>query len=144
MTPDDECCWVADQERLHCFLLVDDDVVQNLGLSSRAGPAFIRAFIVEDRTTGEMSMKYRFRYIDPDERMWYRISTDKRGREAVEQFESGLRFVLDEGARLMGRNLPDGAIQSFYPPDDGGDATRTLMWLDERDLIEIKSVEDSK
>jgi hypothetical protein len=134
----EEACWVADLERLHCLLLVVDNVASRL--SSRAGPAFIRAFILEDRTSGEMRMKFRFHYINPEDRDWYIFGTAERGQEAVEHFENGLRLVLDEAARMLGEPLPDGAIQTFYPPDDGGDAGRTLIWLEQHDLIEITSI----
>jgi hypothetical protein len=132
---DPVACWNANAEKLRCLIVLDDDVAAKL--SDRAGDAFCRAFIVEDRVTGAVKLKFRFRYSNPDERNWFSATTDKRGPEAVEHFESGMRFVLDEAARRLGFGLPKDSVKSFYPPDDGGDVGSVLIWLEMHDLIEM-------
>jgi len=39
---------------------------------------------------------------------------------------------------MLGDPLSDEAIQFFEPPDDNGNPMHTVMWLDEKDLIDIK------
>ena len=36
------------------------------------------------------------------------------------------------------------AIECFYPPDDGGDGLKTIIWLEQKDLIELKEVRPEK
>ena len=135
-------CWNANAEKLHCLIVLDDDIASKL--SARPGPAFFRAFIVEDRATGQMRMKFRFQYINPDERNWYLVTTKLRGVEAIEFFQQGIEVMQRTAALAMGHQLPKDAISSFYPPDDGGDATATIIWLEMNDLIEIREVKEGE
>jgi hypothetical protein len=136
--PEDEPGWMTNVEKLRCLIVLDDGAAALL--SPRAGVAYFRAFIVEDRVTGAVTLKFRYRYKDPDERSWSRVTMDKRGDGAIEFFRQAIEKVLREGARRIGLPLPKDAIQAFYPPDDGGDVTSTLIWLEMRDLIEITEI----
>jgi hypothetical protein len=131
----DEPGWDGNAEKLRCLMVLDDGIAELL--SHRAGQAFFRAFIVEDRASGEMRMKFRWRYKDPDDRSWCQATTDKRGDEAVEFFRSAIEKVLRTAASTLGLSIGVNGIKGFFPPDDGGDCASTLIWLEMRDLIEI-------
>jgi hypothetical protein len=131
--------WNANEEKLLCHIVLDDSLAPLL--SSDAGPAFFRAFIVEDRKSGEVRLKFRFRYKSTP-RSWFRIAAQNlRGTEAVEDFRAGIEFMLTEAARKLGRPFPEGAIKCYYPPDDMGDVGRTIIWLEMQDLVEIDHIE---
>jgi hypothetical protein len=135
-TPEFVDGWDAAREKLRCMIVQDDSVAELL--SDRAAPAFFRAFIVEDRATGAVEMKFRWHYKDPDEKSWGIVTTDKRGAEAVEYLQDGLTKVLTTAiAMIAGSHPPEDVVHAFYPPDDGGDAGSTLIWLDMKDLVEI-------
>lgn len=135
---DDEPGWKANDEKLRCLIVLDEDVAELL--SHRAGQAFFRAFIVEDRGTGEVRLKFRFRYKDPEQRSWFGATTDKRGDEAVEHFRSGIDTVLRRATSMLTVPLDANGVTAFFPPDDGGDFCSTLIWLEMRDLIEISEI----
>jgi hypothetical protein len=132
-----EAGWEAGREKLLCLILLDDEIGQHL--SSRAGDAFFRAFIVGDRITGAVQLKARWKYKDPDEQSWFSVTPDKRGSEAVECLQVGITKTLTTPLSMIaGRDAPEDAVHIFYPPDDGGDPAKTIIWLDMKDLIEIK------
>lgn len=130
--------WEANQEKLLCLIVLDDTFAPRL--SSRAGQAFFRAFITEDRSTGAVEVKFRFRYKNPDTRQWYRLGTDKRGEEALRFLHEAVKLMMDMSAVACGVQIPSEDIHSFYPPDDGGDPGRTFIWLEMQDLMEITIV----
>lgn len=135
-----EAGWNSNKERLLCMMVLDDDLAP--ALSPLAGPAFWRAFIVQNRKTGEVLVKFRFKYKN-GERSWYAVTAkDKQNAEAE---ATRLRCGLEDVLRLALRAVPldidpervDHAVQCFYPPDDEGDPGKTIIWLEQRDLIEI-------
>jgi hypothetical protein len=134
--------WDSPNEKLRCHILLVDNVAQ--ALSPRAGPAFFRAFIVEDRATGAVSMKFRYNYKNPDDKKWYGVTTDKRGDAAVEYMRNAITVTLMTALSVLvaRREIPEKAVLAFYPPDDGGDPAKTVIWLDMRDLIEITAVKE--
>jgi hypothetical protein len=99
-----------------------------------------RGFIVEERATGKIAMKWRFRYANPDERSWLAVSTEKGGSEAVEYLRDGIADVLVKSALMFGHKLDKDRVMAFFPPDDGGYVRSTLGWLEMNDLIEIEVV----
>jgi hypothetical protein len=127
--------WNANEEKLLCHIVLDDDVADEL--SDRAGPAFFRGFIVQDRASGVVALKYRFRCERPDESFWFHVKPSNQQDEIVDRLCCTMLLVLIQGATLAGKTLPSNAIKFFYPPDDEGDALRTIEWLKEKDLIEI-------
>lgn len=130
--------WNVNEEKLLCLMLLDDNLAPLM--SSDAGPAYFRAFIVENRKTGEVALKLRFRY-KRGPRMWTKFAhKELRGAEAMKEFHAGVVNMLTYAAQGIGRELPASAIKSFYPPDDQGDAGKTIIWLEMQDLIEIESV----
>ncbi len=138
----DEAGWDANAEKLRCLIMLNDGIAELF--SPRAGEAFFRAFIVEDRATGEVRLKFRYRYKNPDERNWYRATSGKRGAEAVEYFRSAIDKVLRTACSMLELPVDVDGVTAFFPPDDGGDCRSTLIWLDMRDLIEISVEQDAR
>lgn len=133
--------WNSETEKLKCLLVLDDTAARQL--CDRAGKAYFRAFIVEDRTNGEVRMKFRYRQRDPDETSWFSVRTGKRGAGAVKEFRLGMARVLRLAAEGMGTPISEDAVMGFYPPDDGGNSEKTLDWLLEKGLVEIVGVEST-
>jgi hypothetical protein len=128
--------WDSNKEKLLCMMLVDDKYSGLL--SPNAGDAFFRAFIVEDRKTKDVIIKFRFKYKN-GKRNWYEATHKTlKGKEAMEYFRSGMELTLIEGTEAFGLPVPDDFVQCFYPPDDEGDAMKTIEWLVEKDLIEVE------
>jgi hypothetical protein len=136
--------WDANKEKLRALITLDDRVAQLL--SPLAGDAFYRGFVVEDRKTGKVSAKFRYRYREPKEASWYTINLDDehQGPGAVEYMIDGLTKTLVLGAKFMGIPLPATVVEVHRPPDDGGDWGRTLIWLEMKDLVEITEVKEVK
>lgn len=125
--------WNCNEEKLLCHILLDDSFAKRL--SRRAGPAFFRAFIVQNRASGLVTMKFRFHYED-DSRSWFSVTPKAQGPGVVEELGKSMRSVMNTAAASMHQSLPRSAVQFFYPPDDEGKVERTIAWLKERDLIE--------
>jgi hypothetical protein len=132
--------WETDKEKLLCFMVLNDDVSKRL--SSKAGTAYWRAFVVQDRMTGEISTKFRFKYQNGD-RSWFRIGSRVKGssEEIVKDFVDGISQTLLLGASLFEGIDISSYIECFYPPDDGGDPNKTIEWLEKEDLIEVTRTE---
>jgi hypothetical protein len=147
----DEAGWVSSEEKLLCHFLLDDGVAHRLNLCDRP-VAFLRGFIVQDRKTGKITCKYRFH--QPDGKSWYHIEAtnaeDNNLAYFMDRLKPGLTMatkVFAIGAKKVTPEqsaMLDGAIHFFYPPDDGGDPDKTLQWLIEKDLVEIKGVKVAK
>jgi len=140
---DDGCTgFNLNTQKLHCLIVLDDQVAK--ALSDKAGEAFCRAFVVEERQTGEIKLNFRFRYTSGDS--WYRVRLDPEKQklsreERVEHLAKGFEHVLRMGAGLFagGIAVPDGVITRFCPPDPD-DGMKTLEWLIAQDLVEIKEI----
>jgi hypothetical protein len=122
--------WHANEERLLALVVLADHVGDEL--SSRAGEAFLRAFIVQNRSTGLIGMRFRFRYSDHDS--WFAIFP-KEQTDAFRSLREGIAHVVLTAAATMGLACSPLDVMSFEPPDDEGDFRRTIAWLAERDLI---------
>jgi hypothetical protein len=125
------------EERLLCLIVLDDRYAHLL--SYMAAPAFFRAFIVRSRTTALVTMRMRFKYAN-GERPWYEVTLQKPEQEALEDFRAGIDRILNVAAAAIGCTLPPGAVLFFYPPDDEGDGSKTIEWLQKMDLIEKPEV----
>jgi hypothetical protein len=128
------------EEKLLCHIVLDDVYAQKL--SCRAGTAFFRAFIVQNRSTGIISMKYRFRYRNPDERNWYVVEPKQQGPNTMAKLRDSIAKVLSISATTQSGGGPPPPLYFFYPPDDDGDPAKTLLWMKQQDLIEITAVEE--
>ncbi len=120
------------ENRLLCFIVVDDAVAKEI--SSQAGEAFLRGFVLQNRKTGKVWACYRFRY-DDERRNWYRLDPhpEKKLQGAQSELEVGIAKAFRLAARAQtGRDIE---VSSFYPPDDHGDPIKTLDWLRKMDLI---------
>jgi hypothetical protein len=128
--------WLCNEEKLLALIVLDDGVAARL--SDRAGQAFFRAFIVQNRATGRILMRFRFRYTDHD--AWFKINPKEQGT-ARHHLRENITGMLLEGAKTMGNVISPLAVEVFEPPDDEGDFDATIRWLDARDLITITRVE---
>lgn len=136
--------WLTDEEKLLCHMVLDDSLGPRV--SAIAEGAFFRAFIVQNRKTGEITAKMRWSYKEPIGKSWVEIKpTDQTDppKMAVERLRCGIENVLKIALTAfgVGPKKVENAIHSFYPPDDGGDPQKTILWLEERDLIEVTEVE---
>jgi|SRR5215831_16007919 len=127
--------WNTDEEKMLCLIVLDDDIGQ--AISPIAGDAFFRAFILENRKTGVVSCKFRFRYKDHDS--WYEITpgSPKSRAERVTELQEGMEKVISQTlARRIGiPKFPPNLLVSHFPPDDEGDPQKTIEWLLAKDLI---------
>ena len=142
MSPEIAVGWESSKQKLLVLVTLDDDVA--VALSSNAGEGFFRAFIVEDRKTGEITCNFRFRYKNGDS--WYTIGKQRATSraEVVAELQEGIEKVITEAImRLSGLKPPKNIMHSYYVPDDGGDPEKTLQWLLEKDLVRIAKIEEN-
>lgn len=134
------------RHKLLCLIALDDDIAS--AFSSKAGTAFFRAFIVQERATGDVYMNQRFRYNDGDS--WCRIGLSPERQklsraERVAFLQEGIERVLQTGLGMLAEAPPPaGVVHSFFPPDPDGDPQNTLQWLIQQDLVEIQKIERIK
>jgi hypothetical protein len=136
MTENHPVGWNSPEEKLLSHIVLDDNIA--LRFSDRAGPAFFRGFIVQNRQTGQIQLNMRYRYVD--RRSWYQITSplpNATVQDQVAELKAGIKFVLETAAEKMGIKIDHDIVLYFDPPDDGGYPNRTIMWLEERDLIEF-------
>ena len=141
-------------QKLHCLMLIDDALADVL--SDKAGEAFWRAFIVEERETGEISANFRFRYTDHD--AWFSIhpGEDKQKqphKQLIEELANGLEKTLRACLFAMSRGKVPApkwrrfsswaAISRFYPPDPE-DGEKTAEYLIQEDLVAAKAYIDEQ
>jgi hypothetical protein len=137
--------WLTDEEKLLCHMVLDDSLGPQV--SDIAEGAFFRAFIVQNRKTGLISAKMRWSYKKPKGKSWVELKpTDQNQNDpymTVEYLRCGIENVLKTALTAFGINPQKvaNAVHCYYPPDDGGDASKTIIWLEERDLIEIERVD---
>lgn len=142
-TDDGKTGFNMNTQKLHCLLVLQDSI--GAVLSDNAGNAFLRGFITEDRESGEIMAKYRFRYKDGD--AWYSIHLDSEKqklpvKERVEHLATGMETVFRMGIELMAGGsspAPKDAIVCFYPPEPD-DAEKTFDWLIAQDLVEVTKI----
>lgn len=81
------------KQKMRCLLVLDDALAHHL--SSTAGPAYWRGFVLEDRNTHEISALFRFCY-EGGERSWFEIRPrgQKDADAAVEELCRGLMGVI--------------------------------------------------
>jgi hypothetical protein len=129
--------WNSNKEKLLCFMLLDDSVVQDI-IVPGAKPAYWRAFIVQNRETGIISCKYRFK--QQDSTNWYQIIPAEQNVNTAQDLREKMETVFRLACCVFGA-YPDKVIQCFFPPDDGGDGAKTIIWLEMQDLVELTKVE---
>lgn len=91
--------WNIDNEKLLSHIVLDDRYAPMM--SERAGEAYFRGFIVENRQTGKVTLKYRFKYCD-GKRSWFEVRLKKGGPEAVSELRAGMLQVLEKASTLHG------------------------------------------
>jgi hypothetical protein len=129
------------KQKLHCLIALNDDL--GSALSGHAGTAYFRAFVVEDRKTGEIFVNQRFRYKTGDSWSQLRASKDKQHlsvKEKVEYLAGGIEKVMRMGLEMVAkRESPKDAVVRFYPPEPD-DSEKTLDWLIAQDLVQITEI----
>lgn len=128
--------WEMDKEKLRCFITLDDNVALML-TKGRGGEAYFRAFILENRSTGQIMMKFRHSYKDGTKNWYEGKAKDKVGEEAVTFLREAIETMLTIACIAVGVELKPGNVQAYFPPDDGGDFNKTVIWLEMQDLIEV-------
>lgn len=126
-----------DKQKLRCLMLVNDELGEKMYGSKMHGVAYWRAFIVEDRATGEMSAMYRFKHAD-GKSDWVEIKTDRKGNAGIEHLRTGLEETINLACEVVGLKF---RAESFFPPDDEGDFKKVIEWLLKYDLIEQPRIE---
>jgi hypothetical protein len=118
------------------------------GAERRRGPetefagrkAYWRGFILENRTTRAVHALFRFKYKNGN-RNWFSMQPKQKGDR--ETTMHALRCSLEDNIKLAMKvfgippEVAAQAIECFYPPDDEGDPGKTVIWLEQRNLIEI-------
>ncbi len=132
--PEERACWNADTEKLLCLMVLNDDIVQRMLLPG-APPAYWRAFIVQNRSSGLIYCKFRFK--QHDSRNWYQITPTIQNDQTVQELRRKMEATFRLAVDIAGGDA-DKAIECFFPPDDNGDYGKTLIWLEMQDLIEIR------
>jgi hypothetical protein len=132
-------------QNLRCLIVLHDQLAKVM--SENAGDAFFRAFVVEDRETGEVFVKQRFRYRNGDS--WYEMHLTPEQQklpidERIQFMVKGIKKVMLQGMEMLGgahisKSLAKQAIMCFYPPKPE-DHKSTMDWLIAQDLIEVKSL----
>jgi len=127
------------KEKLRCVLVLEDRLAKRL--SPTAGPAYWGGFIVEDRETHVVSAIFRFAY-ENGNRNWFGLKVPKElsSEDAVGFLRCVMEDVVKKGLDIFGLapTVANNAIHCWYPPDDGGDPAKTLIWLEQQDLVEIE------
>jgi hypothetical protein len=120
--------WDSKGENLRCHIELDRNVARQLSRREPGG-AFL-ALVVEDRSTHQIGMKFRY-----GDRRWHFVATDKPDKEGVEYCVSTITMVLRLTAAMVDVELRDDQIRALYPPEDP-DPVTTLIWLEVHDLID--------
>lgn len=124
-------------EKLLCMIVLADDYAHMI--TDNAGDAFFRAFLVKHRETGEVTMRYRFRYKNRDS--WYHTTDSKLSEDPVELFTKAIHSVITTAVKKFADiDLPENALIDFMPPDDNGDGNNSVKWLIEKDLMSAEYV----
>jgi hypothetical protein len=127
--------WNSNEEKLLCLMVLDDGAVERM-LGPGIAAAYWRGFIVQNRETGVIYCKSRFKHANGD-RNWYQVTPEIQNASTMqdlrEKFEATFRLAID----ITGGDA-EKAILCFYPPDDYGDGAKTIIWLEQQDLIEIR------
>lgn len=129
--------WDANREKLLALVVLDD--TKAVQLTDTPGEAYFRAFIVEDRGDGRVSLRFRFRYEGKDS--WYSVGpSDKPRLEAFDDYRAEITDIVLRVAWALGARISQSDITCWQPPDDEGHFERTIAWLTEKDLVHAPKV----
>lgn len=128
-------------QKLHCMIVMNDEIGANF---TKPGLTFFRGFVTEDRDTGAITARMRFRHGDGDSWNQFGLTTEYRQRSKVDQvqyFVAAIVATMRIGLSVFagGAPVPKDAVAAYYPPNPD-DAEGTLEWLIAKDLMEIKTV----
>jgi hypothetical protein len=105
------------KEKMLCLMELDDALAPRL--SSTAGSAFWRAFILEDRTTHQVYAQFRFRYEDGVS-SWFELQPKNKTsvEAAAGELRCGLEDVIKAGLAIFGVEaaVVENAIHCHYRP----------------------------
>jgi hypothetical protein len=135
--------WNGNEEKLLCLVVLDDRYAKRI--VPNAGEAYLRGFIVQNRETKKISARMRFRYEDGRD-TWFALDPSP-GKPVNEQLEVGeiadrMTLAFLQPLKMMGvrDKAARDAIECHFPPDDGGDPGKTIIWLEMKDLIKVTAV----
>jgi hypothetical protein len=135
--------WMTSEEQLLCHFLLDDSVAYDFNLTPTK-VAYLRGFIVKNRESGKMTCRFRLRRSDEDS--WYDMEPTNPD-EHLSLFAARIKAGLVMATTMFAKKRAPfetelerikNSFHFFFPPDDGGDPDKTVQWLIDRDLIEIR------
>lgn len=127
--------WKCNDEKLRMLIALTDRDVERL--CNRAGQAFFRAFIVENRETGHLMARFRFRYTTGDS--WYDVEPKKQDG-AIEFLRNALTDMILTTSAILVIPIKENDLHYYSPPDDQGNPDHTVAWLLEHDLVELVEI----
>ena len=135
--------FALDTQKLLCLIGLNDQLASLLGMP---GEAFFRAFIVQERATGEILMNMRFRYADGDSWGQVKLDTERQKlsrAERVAYLQESMERILRQALSLTapGSPVPKDAVVCHYPPPPDGEPQETLDWLIAEDLVRVTAIE---
>ena len=115
------------KEYLLHMLVVDDAVAKHLGIEDNR--AYLRAFVLRDRETGELHALLRFHQLDG--KSWTEVT-----HEDPEYLLAGLRATFTMATKMVAPEIED-PVKVFTPPRPDLSPDDTVAWLLDQDLIEL-------
>jgi hypothetical protein len=119
------------QNYLLHLLVVNDRVAEHLGIEDNR--AYLRAFVLKDRTTGEVYGLMRFHQLNG--KSWTQIK-HQESAYLVDALKSTFTLMT----KIVAPEIED-PVQVFTPPRPDLSPDDTVVWLIEQDLIEVSIVE---
>lgn len=121
------------KEKILCLIVVDDEVSKTM--RGQFIPAYLRAFILQNRESGKIYATYRFKQADGS-RKWVELYEDGKTADGYrEAIEAIFRFTM-KASGYEG----DEPVSCFYPPENLS-PMESLKWMEKMDLIEVTKVE---
>ena len=120
------------KEKILCLIVVDDKISE-LAHGERI-PAYLRAFVLQDRQTGDVYAMTRFKQADGSRR-WTKLQKDGHTaddycKEIEAIFHLAIKTLNYEG---------DNPVSCFYPPKELG-PMESIEWMEKMNLIEVTKV----
>lgn len=120
--------------KLLAMALLDDDI--GVKMSPDASDTYWRGFVLQDRTTGEYSFRFRFEY--KSHCSWIQLKPGKT--ITFEEFLEKLKVQVVGMLVIIGqRNGAKVTASDFHwyvvPEEDREDSGRTVVWLEMQDLV---------
>lgn len=123
-------------QKLRCMIVMDDVIGEAF---TKPGLTFFRGFVTEERGTGQITARWRFRHSDGSS--WTQIGVNSEfEKKSKDEQVVWLVDAMGLSAFAGGTPVPEGAIKAHYPPNPD-DAEGTLEWCIANDLMEVTKIE---